>query len=108
MQKQLTNRPINYQQLISKLVKQLSDEKAAQLYAFARFLSTDALELIPTSIDDMDIISDDALDQEDQLWAAAMTRHAEKFAELKAKAKADAQAGKSIDAYDKNGEFVLK
>jgi len=56
----------------------------------------------------MDIISDDALDQEDQLWAAAMTRHADKFAHLKAKAKADAQAGKAIDAYDKNGEFVLK
>ena len=30
-----------------------------------------------------------------------MTRHADKFAELKAKAKADAKAGKAIDVYDK-------
>lgn len=36
-----------------------------------------------------------------------MTRHANKLAELKAKAKADAKVGKAIDAYDKNGKFVL-
>ena len=83
MQKQLTNRPINYQQLISKLVKQLSNEKAAQLYAFARFLSTDALELIPTSIDDMGIINDDALDQEDQLFKITKNNQLKNFKRIK-------------------------
>lgn len=109
MQTQLTSPVANYSQLIAALVKTLSAEKAAQLYAFARFLSADDFVIPPVEVeDDINFISDAELAHEDELWAASMARHADEFAELKAKAKADAKAGKAIPAYDENGEFVLK
>ena len=112
MQSEATNSSTNYKRLIAALVKTLSEEKAAQLYSYARFLVADAPS--PTVVapvdddDDIDSISDEALGIEDKVWSATLARHADKFAQLKDEGRAEVKAGKAVNAFDKNGGFVLK
>ena len=47
-------------------------------------------------------------DAENRVWAETLQNHADKFAALKAQAKAEAAQGQTIDAFDENDEFVLK
>ncbi len=56
---------------------------------------------------DDDNLTEAELEAEDRMWEEMMERHADKFAALKAQAKAEVAAGKTIDAFDENGEFVL-
>ncbi len=57
--------------------------------------------------DDDDNLSEAELEAEDRVWEEMMERHADKFAVLEAQAETDIVAGRTIDVFDENGEFVL-
>lgn len=93
---QTIEHPINYENAITELVRQLPDDRAAQLYDFARFLLAEVgdkgefTEEADENLDDLP--GDEELAAEDALWEADMARHADRFAALKAQAKADVRA----------------
>ena len=78
-----------------------------------QFLVTDLAqeEVVPLQAaneEDRDDVTDAELAAEDVIWEAAMARHADKFTALKARAKADMQAGKSQPMFDERGEFIVE
>ena len=101
---QTTKHPIDYTEAIAALVKKLSMERAAQLYDFARFLLDESYH----TSDAEDDLTEEELAAEDAQWEAAMARHADKFASLKAQAKADVQARKTSPMFDRQGEFIVE
>lgn len=62
---------------------------------------------LPEPDDDEENIGEAELEAEDRLWEQTFERHADKFAALKAQALAEIAEGKTIDAFDENGEFAL-
>lgn len=52
--------------------------------------------------------TDAELTAEDAHWEATLTRHADKFAALKAQAKADVQAHKTVPMFDAAGKFAVE
>ncbi len=61
----------------------------------------------PAPFDDDDNLSEAVLEAEDRVWQETLTRHADKFAALKAQAEADIAAGRTMPMFDENGEFIL-
>lgn len=100
-----------YGEAIAALVRQLPAEQAAQLYDFARFLLEQSQSIDqPAAIDDEGIageVSAEELAAEDALWETSMSRHADQFAVLKAQAKADAKAKKTVPMFNERGEFDI-
>lgn len=98
----------DYVKAISQLVRQLPGDRAAQLYDFARFLLDESRSSTqPIGLDDDDA-KEEEMAAEDAVWEASMTRHADRFAALKAQAKADVKAGKAEPMYNEQGEFIVK
>lgn len=94
----------DYAKAISGLVRQLPGDRAAQLYAFARFLLKESRSSVqPNAMEDDDNASEEEMAVEDALWEASTTRHAERFAALKAQAKADVKAGKAVQMFTRVG-----
>ncbi len=109
---QTTQHPIDYEDAIAGLVRQLPTERAAQLYDFARFLLEEIGPMDSLSSEDYeeadDLISDEELIAEDALWEASLARHSDRFAALKAQAKADVKAQRAIPMFDERGEFSVE
>jgi len=100
---------IDYAQAISRLIRQLPGDRAAQLYAFARFLLEESdSSAQPNGVQDEDNATEEEMAAEDALWEASITRHADRFAALKAQAKADVKAGKAEPMFNEQGEFIVK
>ncbi|MBX7235928.1 MAG: hypothetical protein K1X65_16195 [Caldilineales bacterium] len=91
---------IDYERAIAALVRRLPMERAAQLYDFARFLVAD------DGADDL--VSDEELAAEDLDWEMSLRRHADRFAALKAQAKADVSAYRTAPMFNERGEFVVE
>ena len=94
---QTTNHPVDYAQMIAQLAAQLPEDRAAQLYAFARFLVAEAAEETEAE-----------LAAEDAAWEAALTRHPDSFAALKTQALADIAAGNTSPMFDERGAFTIE
>ncbi len=109
---QTLQHPIDYEDAITGLVRQLPTERAAQLYDFARFLLDESEPMDQIASEEYeeaeDLISDEELAVEDALWEASMGRHAERFAALKAQAKADVKTLRSVPMFDETGEFSVE
>lgn len=103
---------IDYEDAISVLVRKLPMERAAQLYDFARFLVEDARSTTRSrSVEEAEMeypVSDEELAAEDLLWEASMRGHADRFAALKAQAKADVRAQRTAPMFDESGEFIVE
>jgi hypothetical protein len=103
------NHSIDYAQELATLVKQLPEDRAAQLYDFARFLLIESRRIPDDGDrDDAADISADELAAEDATWEAALTHHADTFAELKAQALADIAAGKTVPMFNERGDFSIE
>jgi uncharacterized protein YfeS len=104
--------PIDYEDAIATLVRELPVERAAQLYDFARFLLEDTRSMSQSAaIEQMaaeEQISDEELATEDALWESSMIRHADRFATLKTQAKADVKAGRTAPMFNGRGEFSVE
>jgi hypothetical protein len=97
----------DYEDAIATLVRELPAERAAQLYDFARFLLEESrigTEPVVVQAEDNDI-SEEELAAEDAVWEKSMTRHADRFSALKAQAKADVKAQKSVPMFSKHDEY---
>lgn len=104
--------PIDYENAIAGLVRQLPTERAIQLYDFARFLlqevgSSDQFATVEDEGAE-DQVSDEELEAEDARWEASMARHSDRFAALKVQAKADVKAGNAVPMFDASGEFSVE
>ncbi|MCL4831067.1 MAG: hypothetical protein KJZ86_01465 [Caldilineaceae bacterium] len=99
--------PIDYEGAIATLIWELPTERAAQLYDFARFLVEESRSGVTSSLAEDDI-SEEELAFEDAVWEASMTRHADRYAALKAQAKADVKAQKVVPMFDERGEFSVE
>ena len=104
--------PIDYEDAIAKLVRELPIERAAQLYDFARFLLEDTRSMSQSaamsSMAAEEQISDEELAAEDALWESSMIRHADRFAALKTQAKADVKAERTAPMFNRSGEFSVE
>lgn len=100
---QTTHSPNDYARWIAALARKLPAERAAQLYDFARFLLNESGEAI--SEDMPDKVSEAELEAEEVVWEDALARHADEFAQLKAQAREDVKAGKSLPMFDERGEY---
>lgn len=70
-----SNHSIDYAQKLATLVKQLPEDRAAQLYDFARFLLAESRRgSVDVDGDDAGEVSDAELAAEDAEWEAALTR----------------------------------
>lgn len=109
---QTIQHPIDYENAIAGLIRQLPTERAAQLYDFARFLVDDIepIEQLTSGkhAEAEDLISDEELAAEDALWEASLARHADQFAALKAQAKADVKAHRTVPMFNDQGEFSVE
>lgn len=106
-QTETTDRPIDYAQMLATLVKQLPEDRVAQLYDFARFLLAESRH----SVEDVaaaEDVSDAELAAEDVQWEAMLTRHADTFTALKAQALTDINAGKTVPMFNERGEFNIE
>lgn len=63
---------------------------------------------LPSAAESEDGVTEQELLAEDEVWAKALERHAERFGKLKAQAKADVEAGRSSEMFSDDGEFVVK
>lgn len=100
---------IDYAKAISRLIRQLPGDRAAQLYDFARFLLEESrTSAQPNGVQNDDNATEEAIAAEDSVWEASMTRHADRFVALKAQAKADVKAGKAEPMFSEEGEFIVK
>jgi hypothetical protein len=104
--------PIDYENAIARLVRQLPMERAVQLYDFARFLlhEVGSIDQLATTQDEgaETQISYEELAAEDALWAASMAQHADRFSALKAQAKADVKAQRAVPMFNEKGEFSIE
>ncbi len=102
--------PTDYEGAIVTLIRELSTERAAQLYDFARFLLEESRSVaeFPFTEDREDDISEEELAAEDTVWEKSMARHADRFAALKAQAKADVKAQKAVPLFNERGEFSVE
>lgn len=104
--------PQEYGEAIAALVRQLPAERAAQLYDFARFLLEQSQSIDQLAVIDDEGIADEVsaeeLAAEDALWETSMSRHADQFAALKAQAKADVKAKKTVPMFNEKGEFNVE
>ena len=100
---QTTHSPNDYARWIAALARKLPAERAAQLYDFARFLLNESGEVIGE--DTSNEVTETELEAEDAVWDAALARHADEFAKLKAQAREDVEAGKSLPMFDERGEY---
>ena len=107
---QTTEHLIDYENAIVDLVRQLPEERAAQLYDFARFLLAEVgpfhQAVDGEGVDEQ--LSDEELAAEDALWEASKNRHKDRFAALKAQAKADVKAKKAVPMFNERGEFTVE
>lgn len=103
---------IDYERAIVALLRRLPLERAAQLYDFARFLvADDGADARPRTIEEAeadDLVSDEELAAEDLDWEMSLRRHADRFAALKAQAKADVSAHRTAPMFNERGEFVVE
>lgn len=98
---QSKHQPIDYEDAIVTVVRALPTERAAQLYDFARFLLEETKTI-------KEALSDEDLEAEDAVWDSTMRRHADRFANLKAQAKADVKSGRTEPMFDENGAFIVE
>ncbi len=107
---QTTQTPIDYEGAIATLIRDLPTERAAQLYDFARFLQAESRSGVdfPFAENGDDDFSEDELVAEDVAWEKSLARHANRFAALKAQAKADVKAQKVVPMFDERGEFSVE
>ena len=103
-----SNHSVDYAQKLATLVKQLPEDRAAQLYDFARFLLAESGRSSDDVDDDAGDVGDAELAAEDAEWEAARTRHAAAFAELKAQALADIATGKTAPMFNERGDFSIE
>ncbi len=99
--------PIDYEGAIATLIRDLPTERAAQLYDFARFLQAESrsgVEFPFAENGDADLSEDDLV-AEDVAWEKSLARHADRFAALKAQAKADVKAKKAVPMFGKHDEY---
>ncbi len=108
MPKQITHQPIDYAQLIAKLVTKMPVEQAAQVYDFVRFLRSQPVFTPPVIEDDDDWLNDseEQMQAEDALWDAAYSRHRDKFETLAETARAEIAADSTQPMFDEQGNFV--
>lgn len=99
--------PIDYEGAITTLIRELPMERAAQLYDFARFLLEESRSVAESPFTE-DAISEEELAVEDAVWEASMARQADRFAALKAQAKADVKAQKAVPMFNEQGEFSVE
>ena len=99
--------PTDYEGAIVTLIRELSTERAAQLYDFARFLLEESRSVVESPFTEDDI-SEEELAVEEAVWEASMARHADRFAALKAQAKADVKAQKAVPLFNERGEFSVE
>lgn len=99
--------PIDYEGAIATLIRELPTERAAQLYDFARFLLEESRSVAESSFTEDDI-SEEELAVEDAVWEASMARHADRFAALKAQAKADVKAQIAVPMFNEREEFGVE
>ena len=97
---------IDYEDAITTLIRELSTERAAQLYDFARFLLEESRSVAESPFTEDDI-SEEELAVEDAVWEASMARHADRFAALKAQAKADVKAQRVVPMFNERGRILL-
>ena len=109
MQQKTTNRPIDYARAIAKLVAEMSVERAAQVYDFARFLQARPAHTQLAEHDDDDWLNDteEQMQTQDALWDAAYVRQGDKFATLREAARAEIEAGTTQPMFDEHGELVV-
>jgi len=99
--------PIDYEDAIATLIRELPTERAAQLYDFARFLREESRSVAESPLTEDDI-SEEELAVEDAVWEASLARHADRFAALKAQAKSDVKAQKAVPLFNERGEFSVE
>ena len=99
--------PIDYEGAIATLIRELPTERAAQLYDFARFLLEESRSVAESPFTEDDI-SEEELAVEDAVWEASMDRQADRFAALKAQAKADVKAQKAAPMFNERGKFSVE
>ena len=109
MQQKITNRPIDYARAVAKLVAEMSVERAAQVYDFARFLQVWPEHTQLGEHDDDDWLNDteEQMEAEDALWDAAYVRQGDKFATLREAARAEIEAGTTQPMFDEHGKLVV-
>ncbi len=108
MHQKTTSQPIDYARAVAKLVADMSVERAAQVYDFARFLKVRPAHTQLTEDDD-DWLNDteEQMQAEDALWDAAYVRQGDKFATLRDAARAEIKAGKTQPMFDEHGKLVV-
>lgn len=108
----ITRDPNDYAQAIALLVKKLPVNRAEQLYDFARFLlkesSSEPGSFSMATDEQKDYGSEEELAAEDEAWNASLARHAQRFADMKAQAKADVRAQRTFPMFDEHGEFIVE
>lgn len=109
MQPEATNRSIDYARAIAKLVVEMSIERAAQVYDFARFLRVRPVhtQLIGHADDDWLNDTEEQMQAEDALWDAAYIRQDAKFVALREAARAEIKTGTTQPMFDEHGKLVV-
>jgi len=100
---------VDYAKAVAALVAAMSPERAAQVYDFVRFLQHQSNYPSPITVEEDDWLDDseEQMQAEDMLWEAAQVRHRDKFASLRAAARAEIEAGTTEPLFTKNGELNL-
>ncbi|MEW5988738.1 MAG: hypothetical protein AB1791_19085 [Chloroflexota bacterium] len=101
--------PKDYARAVAALVATLPVERAAEVYDFAYFLTSQPVSPPPITITDDDWLNDteEQLREEDALWEATYARHREKFTTLAQTARAEIAASTTRPMFDEQGEFAL-
>ena len=109
MQTEQAPQPIDYAKAIALLVAKMPLERAAQVYDFVRFLQGQTTPASPPTPIDEDWLNDteEAMQAEDELWAAIQTRERDKFSALAAAARAEIDAGATEPMFRADGELAL-
>ncbi|MCX7708134.1 MAG: DUF2281 domain-containing protein [Anaerolineae bacterium] len=97
----------DYARAIAELVATLPPERAAQVYDFARFLQSQAVQSNPAEEDDWLNDTEAELQAEDARWQAFYERNQAEFLRLRERALGEVAAGETEPLFDENGDLTL-
>lgn len=97
----------DYARAIAELVATLPPERAAEVYDFARFLQSQAVQPQPAEEDDWLNDTEAEMQAEDARWQAFYECNQVEFLRLRERARSEIAAGETEPLFDENGDFTL-
>ncbi len=96
----------DYARAIAELVATLPPERAAQVYDFARFLQSQAIQPPPAEEDDWLNDTEAEMQAEDAQWQAFYERNRAELLRLRERALGEIAAGETRPLFDEDGDIT--